>query len=247
MATNCGRLRRKGLWVILQPGFWFARITAHLDWSSFRDGAQCPIHGVPIGLLSADAEQKGTQLDTIARALGLICSHDPRSLDRLRLHTRGLYIYDGLDTTAPASFDPALRLVRLRDTFLDRPTTTPEWVAAMLVHEAAHAWLEARGIDYGVDRRTRIEHVCYGYELAFLRRLPEQDVLVARVEFLMEAVRTRPHLYSNLAFTRRMVLGLASAGVPDLLLRFVVGRLLRARARQAAATQANNPASGGRD
>jgi len=55
-------------------------------------------------------------------------------------------------------------------------------LAVTLVHEATHAELFDRGIGYGLEIRARVEDVCARQELAFGRRLPENDDLIEESE-----------------------------------------------------------------
>lgn len=51
-------------------------------------------------------------------------------------------------------------------------------VALLLVHEGTHARLWRSGIRYGADVRDRVERICVGAELEFLKKLPHEEELL---------------------------------------------------------------------
>jgi len=65
-------------------------------------------------------------------------------------------------------------------------TTTLEWIASAIIHEATHARLEKRGIRYDEPVRYRIERICARRELDFALRLPGVDALLEEINWRLE-------------------------------------------------------------
>jgi hypothetical protein len=65
-------------------------------------------------------------------------------------------------------------------------TTTLEWIASAIIHEATHARLEKRGIRYDEPVRYRIERICARRELDFALRLPGADALLEEISWRLE-------------------------------------------------------------
>ena len=108
-------------------------------------------------------------------------------------------------------------------------------LAATLVHEATHAWLEAAGFEYAPARRARIEAICFRAEAAFYRRLPEANDF-AREEFVRYAeeraaqVRSQPlSHWTESAFRARTIARMRALGAPHWVVK-VAERLAARRA-----------------
>ncbi len=126
-----------------------------------------------------------------------------------------------------AEWVSAARLVRLSDSHVGAPSTSSLEIASMLVHEGAHAWMDRLGIPYTEANRARIEAVCFRSELAFLRRVPGAEDLMAVAERQM----TRdPGYWTDAAFTARRVAYLAGLGFPA----WLIGLLILMRLREPA-------------
>jgi hypothetical protein len=111
---------------------------------------------------------KGT--DKIVAALGLIREFDPVRYKRLLRDVRQVLV-----TVLPASvagWAETSQACELDERYLIREATTPEHVAATIVHEATHARLMRCGIGYEEKLRDRVERVCLRREIAFAARLP---------------------------------------------------------------------------
>ncbi|MFK4510621.1 hypothetical protein LPJ38_09885 [Bradyrhizobium daqingense] len=65
-------------------------------------------------------------------------------------------------------------------------TTTLEWIASAIIHEATHARLEKRGVRYDEPVRHRIERICARRELDFALRLPSADTLLGEINWRLE-------------------------------------------------------------
>jgi hypothetical protein len=86
--------------------------------------------------------------------------------------------------------------------FVLAETSTPELIAATIVHEATHARLHHRGIAYKEEWRQRIERACVRRELAFAAKLPHGDLVRAQAEAAL-ALCTTQGFWTNTAFDAR--------------------------------------------
>jgi hypothetical protein len=134
------------------------------------------------------------------------------------------------------SFDASLRA---RRAIRSPGTTTVERIAATIIHEATHARLERRGIQYVEKQRQRIEAVCIRRELNFIAKLPNAEPLQeARADALEWCTGGEREFFSDSNFATRReegsVEGLRYLGVPEWLIGFILKaaawrRLLRQR------------------
>jgi hypothetical protein len=65
----------------------------------------------------------------------------------------------------------SLNACLLDERIVNSETTTVEWIASAIVHEATHARLEKLGIRYDEAARLRLERICICRELDFARHL----------------------------------------------------------------------------
>ena len=129
------------------------------------------VDGIWIGAYSA--RDFSSALSRVEQALRLIKQHDrprynqiARDLDRVWVRLLPLGI---------GHFDYSLRACLLDERFVLAETTEPEFIAAAIVHEAAHARLWRCGIGYDEATRTRVESICIRRELAFASKLPNGE------------------------------------------------------------------------
>jgi len=119
-------------------------------------------------------------------------------------------------------FDHSLGACELDPRFVLAETTSPEMIAATIVHEATHARLHRRGIGYEEDLRGRVEAVCVRRQLAFAARLPNGEQVREQAERDLEWYSTRG-LWTNQALIERRRSGeielLRYLGFPDWLIR----------------------------
>jgi len=130
----------------------------------------------------------------------------------------------------------------LDERFVLAETSSPDLVAAAIVHEATHARLWRRGIGYDEMLRARVEAACFRRELAFAARLPNGE----RVrEQARDALAMSPAAWTDNAERDRDVDGstevLHHLGAPNWLVR----ALIAARAWRASRTARQR--SSGRD
>jgi len=109
----------------------------------------------------------------IEEALRLIKVHDPRRYDRLRKDLTRIWVR--LVPGALARYVPVLETCEVDERFVLAETSSPELIAAAIVHEATHARLWRRGIGYDEGLRARVEAACFRRELAFAAKLPNAE------------------------------------------------------------------------
>jgi hypothetical protein len=186
------RAKSFGDWILL----WF-----------FRRSERRQILGVPVGV-PADVLDDDAVFAKIAGAFELLQAHGGHSLDNLRRHTKGVFVW----TTAGArgEWHPRASLVVLEQTHVCEDTL-PRDIASTLVHESTHALLDGKGFAYSGEQRARIENVCFRRQLAFARRLAEPGDLVDQAE---RQLRRPPSDFSKTAWRQRSLAKLISLGVP---------------------------------
>ena len=167
----------------------------------------------------------------IEEALRLIKVHDPRRYDRLRKDLTRIWVR--LVPGAVARYVPPIETCELDERFVLAETSSPDLIAAAIVHEATHARLWRRGIGYDEMLRARVEAACFRRELAFAARLPNGE----RVrEEARDALGMSPATWTDDAERDRDVDGSAEVlhhlGAPNWLVR----ALLAARAWRASGT-----------
>src|SRR5262245_47027400 len=99
-----------------------------------------------------------TDLNRTIEALGLIKRYEPRRYTRLLRDLDRVWVR--LIPEALARFNPSLRACELDTRYVRDQASTPELIAATIVHEATHARLWHCGIGYEEDQRHRVEAVC---------------------------------------------------------------------------------------
>jgi hypothetical protein len=103
-------------------------------------------------------------------ALDLVEFFDPRRFHRIKKHIH--YVADGYSISAGA-YDRFMRVCTVDLNFLKFQEAF-DWYrfqyAGLIVHEATHGAIEARGIPYYRRHRIRIERLCVEEERRFLRR-----------------------------------------------------------------------------
>jgi len=182
--------------------------------------------------------QKGGDADRlrakIAAAVDLVAEHDARALGVLRTHGMGIFVFS---SGGAAECNLRARLVVFDREYVSKAGTSVVTLAATLVHEATHAWLEAAGFRYTTDRRARIERICYRRARRLVRRIPGQEALARWVE---EQSARDPAYLTNAAFRQRLLDEARRGGVPGWLIAAIERlaalrwRLVRSRRRRVA-------------
>ena len=153
-------------------------------------------------------------------ALALLQTRAPRAYQRLIRHTDGALVFSS--TEPRGEWIRPARLMRLQETFVTKPTTQPAHIAATMVHEATHAWLNACGFIYTPDRRRRIEAVCIRAQAAFARQLDGGHQLAEYYEARAQEVLGQSDAqWSDAALAARAVDDLRDIGTPTWLVRIV--------------------------
>jgi hypothetical protein len=182
----------------------------------FRRAKSRIVDGIPVGIDLTEATQFQAILGKLESALELLGRHDPRALAVLRREAAGIFVF--ATAGAHAEWWRDVGLVVMQHEYVSDPATSPPEIAATLVHEATHAWLEHLGFQYTVERRARIESICIRRALRFARRLPCGSDLVAR---LAQQLPVDPHSLTDEAFQRRVRAELERLGVPNWLLQIM--------------------------
>ena len=159
-------------------------------------------HCGSITLLDANRDEDDDRafFRTLEEALALLQQLDPRRYRRLKANVR-LIINTELTSLAQyvASLDCCrIDFARLR-VFHER--FGREWVtacvAATLVHESTHGFLERRGFRYVGELRSRIERVCVKEEQRFVRRVDDRLMQLHPVVKDFDAELWKPHWRSG--------------------------------------------------
>jgi len=123
------------------------------------------------------------------------------------------------------TYNEALAACELDERFILADTTSPDLIAATIVHEATHLRLLRCGIGYGESLRARVEAVCFRREIAFAAKLPNGERVKQIAERGLEWSAV-PGYWSDTTFNERYVDGGAEAlhylGAPDWLVRGAV-------------------------
>jgi hypothetical protein len=165
------------------------------------------VDGLWIGA-SVDDAQLSDALRRLEEALCLIRTHDPLRYRRL-LHDLSR-IWVRLLPNARANYNRAARACQLDTRFVLDQTVSVTEIASSIIHEATHARLEHRGIQYHEALRHRIESACRRQELRFACRLPNAVELQSPLQEWLEAPCDQ-QFWTNSAFEQRRIEGLVDA------------------------------------
>jgi hypothetical protein len=170
-------------------------------------------------------------LQRVERALGLIKSYDRVRYVRLNQDIERVWVR--LVPHALGTFNESIDTCELDSRFVRAETSTPEQIAAAIVHEATHARLLRRGIDYSPDLRPRVEAVCLRREIAFAARLPNGAQIRESAKRMLESCNADDD-WSDAALDELYLKGSVEAlrhlGVPNWVVRTLVAvRALRLR------------------
>lgn len=164
------------------------------------------VRGVKVAVSADDEDGEAEAFARLHAAFELLEQHVPVRLHRLRRDVDAVFVWAKVGDVA--NWVRALRFIRLRESWVMHPSTTPAHIASVLVHEATHAYLERLGITYQEDRRARIERVCVRSELVFLRRIgDEEEILEAK-----HRMSASPEVFSQAAFHQRAEANLKKLG-----------------------------------
>ncbi|MBO0763938.1 MAG: hypothetical protein J2P50_05035 [Hyphomicrobiaceae bacterium] len=113
--------------------------------------------------------------------------------------------------------------------------SSPQIIAATIVHEATHARLQRCGIGYDEERRSRIEAICFRREAALAMKLPNGGSVRETAERQLARCATSD-FWTDAAFDTRFPDSAAEAlrylGAPEWLVRLLVRRWRRRQRRR---------------
>ena len=123
-----------------------------------------------------------------------------------------------------AGYNAATKTCELDTRFVLAEASTPEVIAAAIVHEATHARLTRCGIGYEEGLRAQVEAVCLRREIAFAARLPNGEEARERAKRSLE-LYSADELWTDAAFAERHLDGALAAlrhlGAPEWFVRTV--------------------------
>jgi hypothetical protein len=187
-----------------------------------RFGRKFNVEGINLVIPMQKRDRVELLRTAMAGALRLIYEVAPKHYARIQKFMPNILIL-GAHPYA-ATYNSDLKLCDISMDYAISEGTTVSHIAMTLVHEAAHGYIESRGITYDEPRRAQIERICVLQEVAFARKLPDSADLVAQAESYLSI---GPEYWKKEAFHDRDVEGvknqLKSGGIPD----WVVKRLIR--------------------
>jgi hypothetical protein len=164
----------------------------------------------------------------VEEALQLIRKYDPLQYSRVTKNLKRTWVR--LLTGNLAQYERSLMACVLDERYVVQDTTTIEWIASTIVHEATHARLEGWGVLYEEKKRARIEAICIRRERDFVTKLPGGEVLKEEVARRLEWCVGDHDYFSKASFQQRWVEGQIEAfrhlGAPD----WVFGFMMKLRA-----------------
>jgi hypothetical protein len=188
-----------------------------------RHAERREILGVPV-IVPGGTRGDDEAFAKITSALDLLRDHGSRTLDDIRRHTNGVFVW--VTAGARGEWHRETGLVVLEEAYVCHGGTSARDVASTLVHESTHARLDAKGFEYSPEQRQRIERVCFRRQLAFARRLSEPGDLVGQAQ---QQLQRSPDYFTGEAWRQRAVVKLIELGVPRWLAQ-AIGWIARRRA-----------------
>jgi hypothetical protein len=183
------------------------------------------LDGLWIGTWEMEAEPI---LRRIEEALLLIKLYDRIRYDRLLRDLQRVWVL--LLPSSIAIFEYGIYTCEIDTRYCLAETTTPELLAAVIVHEATHARLWRRGIRYEEAQRPRIEEICIRREMAFAAKLPNGEAARDKAEQTLALCATGEY-WTSAAFRERYIEGgveiLRYVGAPGWLTRIFRWLLLK--------------------
>jgi len=195
----------------------------------FRSCKRSGFDGIEIGVKKkkeADAEMARTK---VIIALVLIREFDPRRYRYLLRDVKRIMVWGHPGHLG--SWYNACALCELSEKYVLDPETTPEVLAATIVHEAMHGRLFRWGIGYEEEKRERVEHICCKAMIAFARRLPLSKK-AARKEIMSSARRQLerdPVIWTDRGQFESWISAMRESGDYAWLLKIVQSRVMAKR------------------
>lgn len=139
------------------------------------------VDGIWVGSFPSDGEPA---IQRVEDALRLIERCAPLHYRRIKNNLARIWL--SLVPHGAGCYLHSLNACLLDERIVTRETTTVEWIASAIVHEATHARLEKLGIRYHEAVRQRIERVCARRELDFARHLSGVDALQKEIMWRLD-------------------------------------------------------------
>ena len=150
------------------------------------------VDGVWIGSAQSDSEPA---LQRVEAALQLIEHFAPLHYRRVKNSLSRIWVQ--LVPHGAGCYLHSLNACLLDERVVASETTTLEWIASAIVHEATHARLEKRGIRYVEAVRHRIERICARRELDFARHLSGVDALLEEINWRLDRSNDENTSFTN--------------------------------------------------
>lgn len=186
--------------------------------------------GIGGGVQGQDKRQDQRLLDRVEEALALIKRYDRLRYDRLSRDLKRVWVH--VIPGGFGSYNEAFAACELDPRFVLPETTSPELIAATIVHEATHSRLLRCGIGYEEAVRARVEAVCLRREIGFAAKLPNGAEVKEVAERGLAMETSAPGFYSDTQKSQRRddgtIEALRQLGTPDWFVRgLVAARALR--------------------
>jgi hypothetical protein len=139
------------------------------------------VDGIWVGSFPSDAKRA---IQRIEEALRLIERSSPLHYRRIKNNLARIWVH--LVPHGAGCYLHSLNACLLDERIVASETTTVEWIASAIVHEATHARLEKLGIRYDEAVRQRIERICARRELDFARHLSGVDALLEEITWRLD-------------------------------------------------------------
>ena len=139
-------------------------------------------HGIQVSATALRRAVQAAAVEKVFAALDLLHAYAPAQLARIPSYMHGIAV-----TPLQNALGTWLRSLGMRlldDAYIVADHTSPEDVAATIVHELTHARLERAGVRYVGPSRARCERICFLAERNWASRLPAspyRDALDARI------------------------------------------------------------------
>jgi hypothetical protein len=177
------------------------------------------VDGLWIGIFDSEP---GPSLPRVEEALQLIKTYDRLRYERLIRDLERIWVQ--LIPGGLAEFDSSIWACVLDPRYVLDEATSPERIAASIVHEATHARLWRCGIGYREELRSRVEAVCFRRERAFAAKLPNGEPIRERADRKL-AHYAKQDYWTDEAFRTRYEEGVAEVskfiGMPGWLIRIL--------------------------
>jgi hypothetical protein len=139
------------------------------------------MHGITVASSPVGTHEVDASLDKVDRALKVIAESTPARYAHIRRDVQRIWV-GPIPNYARGQWIEELRLCMLRDSFVGDEEVSDAYVAALIVHEGAHARVARAGISFDEEMRPRVERLCIKSQLAFVRRHPDGGPLVELFE-----------------------------------------------------------------